>query len=283
VPQLLPLIPEHTCYTEVFGGAAAVLLNKPPSPIEVYNDYDSELVNLFEVIRDDVDAFLKHADFLLYSRELYTRWQADLEEGKVPEDRVERAVRFWYVIRSAFGAHPHKGWAFQRAQPRNSPQVVQNALTNIRAIHERLKPVEIDHLDFRRCIRNRDAMSTLLFLDPPYLETEGYRVGTFTLQDHIDLARLLSDAKSKWLLTIGDHSEVRKLYRGFDRTVLTSAIACQKVIGGKRRSLRNLVIRNYKPPKTPLYTQTVSQLPLLDLFGFEVSPKRRAPLQLQAP
>jgi len=269
VPKLLPLIPEHIAYVEVFGGAAALLLNKPPSPIEVYNDLDSELVNLFEVIRDDVDAFLKRADWLLYSRELYTRWQADLENGKVPEDPVERAVRFWYVIRSAFGAHPSKGWAFQRARPRNSAKVVQNALTNIRTIHERLKPVEIDHLDFRRCIRNRDATSTLLFLDPPYLETEGYRVGTFTLQDQCDLAQILYNAKSKWLLTIGDHPIIRKLYRDFDKTVLNSSISCQKVITGKRRSMRNLLIRNYEPPKEPLYTTTAGQPVALDLFGLE--------------
>ena len=70
MPKLLPLIPEHACYVEVFGGAAALLLNKPPSPMEVYNDADSELVNLFEVVRDDVDAFVKQADWLLYSREL---------------------------------------------------------------------------------------------------------------------------------------------------------------------------------------------------------------------
>jgi DNA adenine methylase len=268
------MIPEHVAYVEVFGGAAALLLNKPPSPIEVYNDYDSELVNLFEVIRDDADAFLKRADFLLYSRELYTRWQANLEEGKFPEDRVERAVRFWYVIRSAFGAHPDKGWAFQRAQPRSSARVVQNALTNIRTIHERLKPVEIDHLDFRRCIRNRDATSTLLFLDPPYLGTEGYRVGTFTLQDQCDLAQILYNAKSKWLLTIGDHPIIRKLYRDFDKTVLNSSISCQKVITGKRRSMRNLVIRNYEPPKTPLYIPTAGQPSFMDLFGLGTTPSR---------
>lgn len=122
--------------------------------IEVYNDIDSELINLFEVIRDDVDAFLKRADFLLHSRELYQRWQTDLENGSVPGDRVERAVRFWYVIRSAFGAHPGKGWAFQRARPGNSAMVIQNTLGNIRAIHDRLKTVEIDHLDFCRCIKN---------------------------------------------------------------------------------------------------------------------------------
>jgi len=271
VPKLLPLIPEHTAYVEVFGGAAALLLNKPPSPIEVYNDLDSELVNLFEVIRDDVDAFLRRADFLLYSRELYRQWQHDLENGTVPRDRVERAVRFWYVIRSAFGAHPGKGWAFQKAQPRNSPAVMQNALANIRAIHERLKSVEIDHLDFRRCIKNRDAPTTFLFIDPPYLETEQYRAGNFTLQDHQDLAELLRSCQSRWLMTVGNHPKIQALYSDFPQSTVTSHVAIKKVIGGKRDRLRHLVIRNYDPPRTPLYTAIASQMPLMDLFGLEVS------------
>jgi site-specific DNA-adenine methylase len=114
---------------------------------------------------------------------------------EVPEHRVERAVRFWYAIRSAFGAHPRKGWTFQRARPRTSAAVVQNALANVRAIHERLKTVEIDHLEFRRCIKNRDAPSTFMFLDPPYLDTENYRVGDFSLQDHCDLAAIVANFK----------------------------------------------------------------------------------------
>lgn len=251
----------------MFGGAAALLLNKPPSPIDVYNDLDSELVNLFEVIHDDADGFLKRADFLLYSRELYQRWGQDLEQGTMPEDRVERAVRFWYVIRSAFGAHPSKGWAFQRARPRNSAAVVQNALTHIRAIHDRLKTVEIDHLDFRQCIKNRDAPTTFLFCDPPYLDTEEYRVGTFTLDDHRDLAEILRNAKSKWLLTIGDHHEVRRLYRGFHLQRVKTHVMISKVIGGKRPTLKQLLIRNYEPPKAPPYTSAASQMPLMDLFN----------------
>jgi len=267
VPKLLPLIPEHTAYVEVFGGAAALLLNKAPSPIEVFNDLDSELVNLFEVVRDDVDAFLKRADFLLYSRELYQRWRADLENSTVPEDPVERAVRFWYVIRSAFGAHPDKGWAFQRARPRNSAAVVQNALANIRAIHERLKSVEIDHLDFRRCIKNRDTPTTFLFIDPPYLETEQYRAGNFTLQDHKDLAELLHSCQSRWLMTVGNHPKIRALYSDFPQSTVMSQVAVKKVIRGKRDRLRHLLIRNYEPPKHPLYTAAAGQLAPLDLFS----------------
>ena len=276
MPRLLPLIPEHTAYVEVFGGAAALLLNKPRSSIEAFNDADGELVNLFEVVRDDVDAFLERADFLLYSRELYMRWQTDLEKGNLPEDRVERAVRFWYVVRSAFGAHPHKGWAFQRSRPRNSATVLQNALANIRAIHERLKSVEIDHLDFRRCIKNRDGPEVFLFLDPPYLDTCQYRVGAFTLEDHQDLAELVSRAKSRWLLTIGDHPKIRKLYSNFMIQRVRTHVTVSKIIGGKRPTFKQLIIRNYEPPKTPLYTAAAGKTPLMDLFALGPSSHLRS-------
>ena len=281
MPKLLPLIPEHVSYVEVFGGAAALLLNKPPSPIEVLNDLDGELVNLFEVIRDDVEAFIKRADFLLYSRELHTRWCADLKNGNQPRDRVERAVRFWYVVRSSFsGGH---GWAFTRRAIRCIPETMQNALANIRAIHDRLKTVEIDHLDFRRCIKNRDAPTTLLFLDPPYLDTHRYSVGDFTLEDHRELAQVLHDVKSKWLMTVGNHLRIRELYADFPQTSITSSMRVRKVSGGRKGSLKHLLIRNYEPPRVPLYTGAASQMPLMDLFGLEIPTERRATLPLQAP
>jgi len=54
---LLPLVSRHHIYVEVFGGAANLLFNKPPSPVEVYNDVDGDIVNLFCVVRDHRDEF----------------------------------------------------------------------------------------------------------------------------------------------------------------------------------------------------------------------------------
>ena len=269
MPRLLPLIPEHTAYIEVFGGAAALLLNKPASSFEVYNDYDSELVNLFEVIRDDVDAFVKKADWLLYSRELNEKWKNDLKAGTVPEDKVERALRFWYVMRSCFAAHPYKGWAFAKNKNRSRPQSMTNALTTLRTIHDRLRAVEIDRLDFRRCIKNRDGPRNFLFLDPPYLDAEEYRLGVFTLQDHVDLADILHHAKSKWLLTIGDHPKIRKLYTGFPMERIKMHLSVPKIIRGRRPTFKQLIIRNYELPKTPLYTCAASKPLIMDLFGVD--------------
>jgi DNA adenine methylase len=73
-----------------------------------------------------------------------------------------------------------------------------------------------------------------MFLDPPYLDAEGYRLGVFTLQDHVDLADILPHAKRKWLMTIGDHPKIRELYHGFPRTRIKKHEAVSKVIGGER-------------------------------------------------
>ena len=67
---LLPLVPSHHIYVEVFGGAANLLLNKPPSPVEVYNDVDGDIVNLFSVVRDRRDEFIRRFKLVLYSQDL---------------------------------------------------------------------------------------------------------------------------------------------------------------------------------------------------------------------
>jgi hypothetical protein len=74
------------------------------------------------------------------------------------------------------------------------------------------------------------------------------------VEDHYGLAQIPRNAKTECMLTVGDHSVIRNLYTHFHRALVRSAISCQKVIKGKRRSLRSLVIRNYVPPKHPLYT-----------------------------
>jgi hypothetical protein len=90
--------------------------------------------------------------------------------------------------------------------------------------------------------------------------------GSVQVEDHYDLAQVLHNAEAECMVIVG-HPVIRKLSRRFHRTLLKSAISCQKVIEGNRRSLRSLVICNYEPSRHPLYTAVASQMPLLDLFG----------------
>jgi len=248
VKKLLPLIPTHEVYVEVFGGAAALLFAKDRSPVEVYNDVDKELVNLFTVVRDRKDGFLRRLEWLPYSRELYYRFMAQIDAGKI-SDPVERAAAFYYCMRSSFSGRWHAGWAFGRARQRKATAWA-NCSQTINAVAERLRSVYVDCLDFRRCIKNWDSDKTFFFLDPPYPETEQARPSPFSEQDHRDLDAMLRQAKGKWLLTYGNHPLIRQLYNGQGLIIqrIRCPMASRKWGQGPRSgkgALVNLVIRNY--------------------------------------
>jgi DNA adenine methylase len=246
--RLLPLIPPHRIYCEPFGGAASLLFAKPRSPVEVYNDLDGELVNLFRIVRDRPGEFKERARFFLYSRELYERWKGEFEEGRAPIDPVERAFRFWYCLRAAYGADLGSGWAFSRKGRPHGKRALQ-IIGEIEAFSERLKGVYIDHLDFRACFRNWDGPDTFFYVDPPYIAVRPYRI-PFSERDHKDLAEILRGARGKWLLTINDCPSARDLYRGFVAMVAKTALGVRKAQpGGSRPRFSHLIIANYDPPK----------------------------------
>jgi DNA adenine methylase len=243
------LLPSHQLYVEVFGGAANLLLTKPASPIEVYNDRYGALVNLFETIRRHPLLFLERAEFLLYSRELALAWQRQVSHGFVGSeiDQVEKAVRTYYSLVSGFAGDREGSWAFSRdGTARGGSQRWTSVLGRVAALSDRLRSVVIDCLDFRECIHNWDTDKTLFFLDPPYFHSVKPLPYDLTGQDHQELAKLLEEVKGKWLLIYNDRPEVRELYYGYEMAKISSSLSSQKVLtGGRRKSLRQLLIANY--------------------------------------
>jgi len=237
--KLISLIPEHDTYVEVFGGAGTLLLNKPPSKVEVFNDIDGDLINLFLVVREKPKEFIKKFKWLLYSRELNKRWSRDFKTV----DPLERAVRFYYVIRSSFSGNFGAGWSFKRKKPK----IFFNSLERINLIAERLKRVHIENLDFRDCIKVWDSKNTFFFLDPPYFGKNRYRYN-LTLKDHLDLREILGKVKGKWLLTYNDHQKIRKLYKDFkiQKAMMWNTASSVKS-GQGRKKFCNLIISNYQP------------------------------------
>ncbi|MCY7337676.1 MAG: DNA adenine methylase [Chamaesiphon sp.] len=66
---LLPLLPPSQHFCDVFGGSAAVIINRPPSPVETYNDIHSEVVNFFRVLRDQKEPLIEAIGLTPFSRE----------------------------------------------------------------------------------------------------------------------------------------------------------------------------------------------------------------------
>jgi len=86
-------LPQHTVYVEPFGGSASVLLNKPRSDIEVYNDLDRDIVQFFEVARDRPDELAEWVRRTPYSQELHSEWVEQFYNGERADDPIKRAGR----------------------------------------------------------------------------------------------------------------------------------------------------------------------------------------------
>ena len=205
VDKILPLIPSHEIYVEVFGGAGWLLFKKPPSKVEIYNDIDSNLVNLFRVIRDPqkFEKFYEQVRLTLYSREEFEYYK-NLE----PRDDIEKAVRTFILIRQSFNAK--KGhWGYGTAKNCAHPKSYFAAVEEIPLIHRRLRNVYIENNDFRKVIRRYDSENTFFYCDPPYiLETRRcvmYRDFEMSLDDHKDLVQLLLDIKGTAILSCYYH------------------------------------------------------------------------------
>ena len=99
--NLLPRIPPHKTYVEVFGGSGALLFAKPPSDVEIYNDVDAGVANVFTVLKDKElsDRFYKLIQGVLCSRQLFSEYR---EIWQDEEDDVTRAMMWYTVARQSF-------------------------------------------------------------------------------------------------------------------------------------------------------------------------------------
>lgn len=214
--KILPLIPKHRIYVEVFGGSAALLFSKIPSEIEVYNDINSNVVNFFRVLRDPEK--MAKLQFLLsltpYSREEFYNSKDKL---KICQDDIERAYYFFIVNRMSFSGY-NQTWSYTITKSgRGMSEVISRYLSVIDLLPEfcnRLKRVQIDNDDFRKIIKKYDTENTFFYLDPPYLpETRkgGEYQYEMTKQDHEDLLDLLLNIKGKAILSGYDNELYKQL------------------------------------------------------------------------
>jgi len=160
---ILPNLPKCRHYVEPFGGSAAVLLNREPSPIETYNDLNGDLVNFFRVLRDRGPELQEKLELTLYARE---EFRLALEPC---ENELERARRFYIRVRQAFKASMlGNSWSREYKNPIGIPRWL-NGIECLPDCYTRFKHVQIDHLNALNLIQKYDSPDTLFYCDPPYV------------------------------------------------------------------------------------------------------------------
>lgn len=201
--RIISHFPQHQTYVEPFGGSAAVLLAKPPSQVEVYNDIDHDLVNLFRVLRDPT---LYRRLEAVCSATLYARAEFQLAQ-QASDDPVESARRFMVRQRQSHSGMGRR-WSYcvEDAQGGMS-SAVRRWLAGVRrlpAIHQRLRGVQIEAADWSEIIQRYDRPRTLFYLDPPY-ETDTRVGGRYRHElgshDHRDLIATILAVKGMVVLS----------------------------------------------------------------------------------
>jgi DNA adenine methylase len=168
-PWIVAHLPPHTCYVEPFGGAASVLLRKPPAPYEVYNDLDGDVVGFFRVLRERPDDLLRAITLTPFARSEVDAACAPAPPGA---DEVERARRVY--VRSWQGRHGlpargRMGWRFERDASRRRTAVEDwRDVKHLVAAVARLRRVQLECDDALRVIARFDAPGTLYYVDAPY-------------------------------------------------------------------------------------------------------------------
>lgn len=267
------------------------MFGKPPDHrcMEVYNDYNSNLANLFYCVKNRTSSFLRELGFLpINSRDEFTvirnfldknefdtrflKEELELAERYLPPPDfeemqkillenaevtdVKRAVAFFKLIRYSYGS----GCTSFGCQPFD----VRKCFDTVWQASRRLAETVIENKDFEALIRQYDRESAFFYCDPPYYETEGHYAVVFRKEDHARLRDILARSKGKWMVSYNDCAFIRELYSGYTITAVTRLNnLAQRYEGGCE--FPEVLITNYDPEERAK-AQPV-QLSLPGLFG----------------
>jgi DNA adenine methylase len=265
--QIVALIPEHTCYLELFAGAAWVLFAKPPSKVEVLNDIDEELVNFFRVVKYKPEELIASFEWELVSRAEFERL-ATLEPSTLNE--IERAHRFYYIIMAGWGGELH----YPRFQTSITDGGHGNRLIGalkflrqrIEPVYDRLQKVVIENLDWQACFDRYNRAKTVMYIDPPYPGNGcNYLYNMRSWDDHWQLADRLHQAKCRWILSSYDVPEIRNLYEGYHIISVQSYSGMRVKKNDTSRTLnKEVLVTNFAPHQVESEEIKAGQLHLLE-------------------
>lgn len=215
-------------YIEAFGGGGSVLFYKEKhANFEVYNDFDSRLVNLFRCAKYHCAELQLEIAGYFNSREMFEEIKERLKMRGFTD--IQRAAMFYVQIKISYGSDIR---TFGCNKKNLSPDYLQK-------VEKRLEKVVIEHKDFESLIKVYDRPKALFYCDPPYHKTENYYDALFMKHDHERLKSVLSVIQGHFILSYNDDVYIRELYHDF------AIIPVERSNNMSKGMYKELIIKNF--------------------------------------
>jgi DNA adenine methylase len=235
--KLVELFPEHQTYVETFCGGAQVFFRKEPSKVEILNDLNEDIFNFLRVCQLHYEELVRYLRYAVVSRSLF-----DLFEKTEPQTLtdIQRAARFFFLQKNCYGGLVRRRNFCVSVEDRSNynPEKIPDLIART---HERLLHVQLECLPYQDVLRKFDRPFTFFYLDPPYFNKPYYKFN-FEEEDYVQMANQLKSLKGKFLMSINDTPEIRRIFSSFNIRTIDLVYTARKNAGKK---YTELLISNY--------------------------------------
>ena len=240
---IVPLIPPHKIYVELFAGSGAIFFNKEKAEKNILNDLDKQTIGNLRLLK------IAPTNPALYNQDISTIdkakrfYTSHINKKNSPEDQL---VLNKIISSTGYSSKPVK--KVEGIYKTFNPQNLIKKLDEYKGL---LKGVELLNQDYESVVKKYDGFDTFFFIDPPYENTNqsfGYAEGkNFNFER---LAQVLAGIKGKFLMTINDSKRIRQLFKGFNIKPIKVYDAWKNKVLGEDKNIitrGELLITNYKP------------------------------------
>jgi len=247
--RLIPMIPPHNRYIEVFLGGGSMFFRKRKAKLNVLNDKHNDLINLYLTVMHYYEIFIQDCEALLKSRTLYDEFKNELKDdikyANMPNSL--RAAKYFYIIKNAFNTNFHNPIG-------KEAEWNDKMWTCLKTSRDKLKDTMIENLDFRELFhRYPTREDDFWYFDPPYViagERGDYYVHSLDMDDHdalFEMCKQIDNEGGKFMISYDDHEYVNDKYKDFDILKIPMKYSGQTTGNDYKNEL---VITNYQPTNT---------------------------------
>lgn len=244
---ILPILPTHQIYVEPFFGGGAVYWSKPPSEVEIINDFNGNVTNFYKQLKLNFKNLKSLVDATLYSRETYKN--ALLIYGMpYAFEPVKRAWAFWMTTSQGF-SNKVGSWRSSSRSNKESGAADNKKTAFEPALSERLKLTQIENKDALVLIEQLDEKGVFFYVDPPYVDSNQGHYGGYTQEHFSALLHALSKIKGKFLLSSYPNAELQKCIKkyGWHTTAKTMQLSSS---ANNAKTKTEILTANYPIPAT---------------------------------